>query len=507
VTPGLPAGSSAGILESLAGFVKELRTAGIPVSLTENLDAMEALRHIPLEDRDAFKYALAATLVKNNAHWKAFETVFEVYFSLRGRQYQIGDATEAAEAEEMIKDLLGSREGEGGPADGLTPEQLAELLYRALMDGHDAMMRAVARAAVTRYAGMEPGRPVGGTYYLYRTLRQLDLDAVLEKMMNATRDATHGELTDLEERLAREEYEARLDALRREIEAEIRRRLVADRGAEAVAKSLRKPLPEDIDFMHASREELVALRKPLPEDIDFMHASREELVALRKAIAPLTRKLAVRLARKRRHGRKGPLDFRSTVRHSLSYGGVPADPKFRYPRPSKPEIMVVADISGSVAAFARFTLQMVYAISSQFSRVRSFVFIDGIDEVTDYFRATEDIGAAIHRINTEADVIWVDGHSDYGHAFETFWDRWGRDVNPKTTVLLLGDARNNYHSAQAWVLAEMSKKARHVFWLNPEPRSYWDTGDSIVSQYATHCDGVYECRNLKQLEKFVEQLG
>jgi len=484
--PELPLGTSAGLLESLSGFVRELRTAGIPVSLTENLDAMEALQHVPIEDRDTFKYALAATMVKNNAHWKTFETVFEVYFSLRGREYHLVEDGDG-EAEELIADLLGRRDGEAsGSADGLTHEQLAEMLYRALMDGNEAMLRAIARAAVTRYAGMEPGRPVGGTYYLYRTLRQLDLDAVLERMMETARSETHEQLTDLEERLARDEYEARLDALRREIEAEIRRRLVADRGAEAVAKSV---------------------RKPLPEDIDFMHASREELVALRKAIAPLTRKLAVRLARKRRHGRKGPLDFRNTVRHSLSYGGVPADPKFRYPRPSKPEIVVIADISGSVAAFARFTLQMVYAISSQFSRVRSFVFIDGIDEVTDYFKGTEDITAAIHRINTEADVIWVDGHSDYGHAFETFWERWGRDINTKTTVLLLGDARNNYHAAQAWVLAEMAKKARHVYWLNPEPRSYWDTGDSIVSQYATHCDGAYECRNLKQLERFVEQLG
>jgi uncharacterized protein len=485
--PELPAGSAAGLLETLSGFVKELRTAGIPVSLTENLDAVEAIRHIPLEDRDAFKYALAATMVKNNAHWKTFETVFEVYFSLRGREYRLVEGTGDEADEEMISELLGPRQGEsGGSADGLTPEQLAEMLFKALMSGNDAMLRALARAAVTRYAGMEPGRPVGGTYYLYRTLRQLDLDTVLQRMMESAHTESAGPLTDLEERLIREEYEARLDALRREVEAEIRRRLVADRGAEAVAK---------------------AVRKPLPEDIDFMHASREELAALRKAIAPLTRKLAVRLARKRRHGRKGPLDFRSTVRHSLSYGGVPADPKFRYPRPSKPEIMVVADISGSVAAFARFTLQMVYAISSQFSRVRSFVFIDGIDEVTDYFKSTDDITKAIHRINTEADVIWVDGHSDYGHAFEVFWDRWGRDVNTKTTVLLLGDARNNYHAAQAWVLAEMAKKARHVYWLNPEPRSYWDTGDSIVSQYATHCDGAYECRNLKQLERFVEQLG
>ena len=132
--------------------------------------------------------------------------------------------------------------------------------------------------------------------------------------------------------------------------------------------------------------------------------------------------------------------------------------------------MVVADISGSVAAFARFTLMLVYAIQNQFSKVRSFVFIDGIDEVTDYFKATEDIQEAIHRVNTEADVVWVDGHSDYGHAFEVFWERYGKDVGPKTTVLLLGDARNNYHASQSWVVKEMRHKARHVYWLNPEPR-------------------------------------
>jgi hypothetical protein len=346
-------------------------------------------------------------------------------------------------------------------------------------------MRALARQAVTRFAGMEPGRPVGGTYYLYRTLRNLDLDGVLERLMNEAREESPAPLSSLEERLERDEFESRIDRMKKEIEAEIRRRLVADRGVEAMAKTL---------------------RKPLPEDVDFMHANREELVSLRKAIYPLTRKLAVRLARKRRHGRKGPLDFRATVRHSLSYGGVPADPQFRYPRPSKPEIFVVADISGSVAAFARFTLQLVYAISGQFSRVRSFVFIDGLDEVTQYFEGVEDISVAIHRVNTEADVVWVDGHSDYGHAFEVFWEKYGREVGPKTTVLILGDARNNYHASQSWVIKEMRKKARHVYWLNPEPKAYWDTGDSIVSDYGAHTDGVYECRNLRQLEKFVDIL-
>ena len=479
------------MLDLLSGFVQELRNAGLPVSLTENLDAMEAVRHIPLEDRDAFKYALGATMVKNSAHWRSFETVFEVYFSMRGPEYKIGEGTEDEleqmwrEMQEQMQQQQGEGKGSSGGMDSLTPEEIAQMLMKALMNGDQGLMRALAKQSVQRFAGMEPGRPVGGTYYLYRTLRNLDLDNMLQKLMEASKQEVGGELTALEERLEKDEYESRIDQFKKEIEAEIRRRLVADRGAEAMAKTL---------------------RKPLPEDVEFMHASRDEMQALKKSLYPLTRKLAARLARKRRHGRKGPLDFRNTVRHSLSYGGTPAEPKFKQPRPSKPELMVVADISGSVAAFARFTLMLVYAIQGQFSKVRSFVFIDGIDEVTEFFKGTDDISEAIHRVNTEADVVWVDGHSDYGHAFEVFWDKYGKDVGPKTTVLFLGDARNNYHASQAWVIKEIRSKARQVYWLNPEPKSYWNTGDSIVGEYAAHTDGAYECRNLRQLETFVEKL-
>jgi uncharacterized protein len=494
VRPGEPSP----MLELFNGFVIELRNCGIPVSLTENLDAMEAVKHIPLEDREAFKYALAATMVKNQSHWKAFETVFEIYFSLRGADQEldadgnpIGDSSDDADDEgddEGDGDQDGEGEGQRGGRGGgapLSPEEIARMLYQALASGDRELMRMVARHSVKRYAGMEPGRPVGGTYYLYRTLRNLDLDGVLAQLMEASRQELGGELTQLEDRLQRDEYEHRAERVRKEIEAEIRRRLVADRGVEAMAKTL---------------------RKPLPEDVDFMHASRDEMAKLRHAIYPLTRKLAARLQRKRRHGRKGPLDFRRTIRASLSYGGVPAEPKFRNPRPHKPEIMVVADISGSVAAFARFTLHLVYAISNQFSKVRAFVFIDGLDEVTRYFENCEDIVEAIHKVNTEADVVWVDGHSDYGHAFEVFWERYGKEIGPRTTVMILGDARNNYHSSQNWIIKEMQRKARSVFWLNPEPRSYWDTGDSIVGEYGQHCDGTFECRNLRQLEGFVDNL-
>jgi len=480
------------MLDVLQGFVHELRAAGLPVSMTENLDAMRALEVVAIEDRESFKSALGATLVKHHHHRPAFETVFDVYFSLLTAGVHgdglTSDEMEGAESADMAQPGTGGSGGEGQ----VSNEELAEMLLAALMTMDREQLRQLAAAAVTRFAGMEPGRPVGGTYYLYRTLRQLDYDSLVSKMMARAADQPADNAPDapddtdsLAERFRQEEFQERLRVLRELVEAEIRRRLVADRGAEAMARTL---------------------RKPLPEDVDFMHASREEMQALQRAIYPLTRAMAARLAQRRKRRNRGHLDFRATVRHSLSYGGVPAEPKFRHPRPSRPEIMVVADISGSVASFARFTLQFVYAMAAQFSKVRSWVFIDGIDEVTKYFQEADEITDAVHRVNTEADVVWVDGHSDYGHAFEAFYDRHFTEITKKTSVILLGDARNNYHASEAWVVDELRSRARHVYWLNPEPLGYWDSGDSIVSEYGKYCDGVYECRNLRQLERFVSAI-
>ncbi|MBI2168404.1 MAG: VWA domain-containing protein [Actinobacteria bacterium] len=470
------------MLDVLQGFVLELRTAGLPVSMTENLDAMRALEHMPMGDRQAFKAALSATLVKHHGHQPAFDTVFDVYFSLRGADW--GFEPEGDERQADLEALAESMAGAGGTSD-LSREELAELLLQALMEMDVEQLRRLAGEAVSRYAGMEPGRPVGGTYYLYRTLRQLDFDGLLERLLDRAGRQGGAPANELDERLQRDEMQGRLEQLKRQIEEEIRRRLVGDRGVDAMARTL---------------------RKPLPEDVDFMHASRAEMQTLQRSIYPLTRALQARLAQRRRRRHRGALDFRKTVRASLSYGGVPAEPKFKHPHPSKPEIMVVADISGSVASFARFTLMFVYAMSSQFSKVRSWVFIDGIDEVTRFFDEAGDVQEAVYRVNTEADVVWVDGHSDYGHAFEVFHERHAKEVTPKTSIIILGDARNNYHASQAWVLKELNKRARHLYWLNPEPRGYWDSGDSILSEYTPHCDGVYECRNLRQLEGFVSDV-
>jgi uncharacterized protein with von Willebrand factor type A (vWA) domain len=476
------------VLKLLGDFIGELRAAGIPVSMSEHVDSAKAMEVIDLSDRALVKNSLAATLVKDGDHLPVFSTAFEVFFSNRSWD-NAAQFMDDVDTDEMDREGAagasgpGQSRGEGGgSSSSLSAAELADLLFRALRDGDREALRMAAGESVTRYAGMEPGRPVGGTYYLYRTLRNLDLENLEQRLTLGT-----GEEADrLEQRLAREEARSRIDLLKAEIERVIRERLVDDRGAEALAKSV---------------------RKPLPEDLDVMHANRDEMAQLERALRPLSRKLAVRLARRRRRRRRGPVDLRHTVRRSLSTGGVPIDLRFKPPHPAKPEIFVIADISGSVASFARFTLHLVHAISSQFSKVRSFVFVDGLDEVTRLFDGVDDPAEAVAKINAEADVIAFDGHSDYGRALLTFHERFAKDVTRRSTVLILGDARNNYHQAHAEVIADLKYRAKAVYWLNPEPTAYWNSGDSIVSQYAPYCERVIECRTLRQLEAFVGELS
>lgn len=468
------------MLSLLTDFVHELRGAGVPVSMVEAIDAMEALQHIDWSDRSGLKATLAATMVKNSRHEPAFETVFEVYFAI-DRRPPVSTSPEESQGSPAAE----GDDGQGGSGGGgMDLDELVEALLASMAARDFAALRAAAQQAVDQLAGMEPGRPVGGTYYLYRTLRQLDVDSLERRLAEAlAAEAGEGELA---QRLTHDEVRELIERLREEIKAEIRRRLVADRGREAVAKTL---------------------RTPSLEEIDLMHATRSDLARIEEVIEPLTRKLAARLARRRRLAERGRLDFRKTMRASLATGGVPIDPRFRTTRPHRPEVFLLCDVSGSMATFARFTLQFTYAMSGQFSRLRSFVFVDAMDEVTDYLTPGVDFGEALTRITTEADVVWLDGHSDYGHALEQFSATYARDLTPRSTIIITGDARNNYREPRDQFLAEMADAVESVYWLNPEPRAYWDSGDSVMSSYARWCDAVYEVRNLAQLERFVEHVA
>jgi uncharacterized protein with von Willebrand factor type A (vWA) domain len=457
------------VIKTLSDFVAELREIGVPVSMVEAIDAAEALEYTDLSDPDNLRATLGATLVKNSRHYRAFDAAFDVFFGLRTN-------SAAPEPDDASADQPAAG---GGGGDG---DALSEAIAAALLSGDGDALRGLIAAAVDRYSGMQPGRPVGGRYYTYRVLRRLDVEELLAMIRAALGD--ENERSALDARILSDRAEELVQQLRDELEREITQRLVADRGAPQVA---------------ASR------RVPLIEDTDLMHATRDEIDEVERAVAPLARKLATRLSQRRRHGSKGRLDVRRTIRRSLSHGGVLLEPQFKPPRKSKPEIIVLCDVSGSMATFARFTMQLTYAIASELSKVRVFAFIDGLDEVTDYFGSGVDFADGLMAMSREADLVRRDGHSDYGHSFADMWHNYGDAVTSKSTVIITGDARNNYRDTGAEFLDRLAERSRATFWLNPEPRRYWDTGDSVMSRYAVMCDRVEQVRTLRQLEEFVEQ--
>jgi uncharacterized protein len=486
------------LIASLDGFIDQLRSVGLPISVSEKIDATAALGVTDLSDREAVKSGLAVTLVKSSDHESAFDTIFDIFFGSATSE------TNAGRASGGNAGLAGPREqqpagsglaspgdgrGAGGSLDGLDDAAIRQLLIESLDSARQGtlLQRQLARIIVERNAGIRPGRAVAGTYYLYRAMLAVDPQHILTQLVERADARDPGAADDqLARRLLIEDFERRIASFRLTVEAEIRRRLVADRGTDAVARTL---------------------RRPLPEDIGFLTAAAAQVDQLRGVLQPLSRKLAGRIAARRMQRRRGTVDFRATMRASLSTGGVPVDVRYHGPRPAKPQLVVLADISGSVSAFAAFTLQLAYAMRAQFSRVRCYVFVDGLDEVTPLLERARSLLDVTSEINRLGLGVWLDGRSDYGNAIDTFLREHGAVLHARTTVLILGDARSNYHSPRAEALGKIAGRAGQVFWLNPEPSTAWDSGDSVIGQYARHCDEVVECRNLRQLRAFVDRLA
>jgi uncharacterized protein with von Willebrand factor type A (vWA) domain len=467
-----PAGS---IATALIRFAHRLRDAGVPVSMVETLDCADAIAHIDVLDRPILKATLATTLVKRAEHRAAFDALFEAWFAVQR------DPVEA----ETTLDRQGDEPGSGAFADvdtdGSPSTEFLEMLLQALRSGDESVLRTLAQQAVSLFGGMEGGTMSSERYYLYRVMRQLELSELLRRAMLLER-AESEDLSRLDERLLRDEHLLRMEGFRELIAQAIRRQLVERR--------------QDRDAMQGLGE--------LPiEDIDFLGASPTELRRMREAIRPLAQKLAARIARRRRYRRRGRLDVRRTLRRSLSAGGVPLDPAFRHPRASKPDLYLLCDISGSVSEFARFTMSLLHALSDEFSRIRLFAFVDGIDEVTELMdRSGHELAPRNLLYGTK--VIVGDGHSDYGSVFQRFWHVYGyADLDPRATVVITGDARNNYRDPGLEAFRSITERARKVYWLNPEPRQDWDTTDSIMNVYEDRCAAVFETRNLGQLADLV----
>ncbi|MET8001852.1 vWA domain-containing protein [Nonomuraea glycinis] len=453
------------LVDRHVGFVHALREAGLPVSLAEGLDAARALRVIDLTERESLRAAYAATLVKKPSFRPGFDVLFDLWFPA------------------STSGLYAVRPGiEGTPdlANAPLPE-LREHLARLLIGSTDAEMRAFARAMVERFGRQEAG-PGRQNWFSYSVLRALSPETLMAGIL---REVLAGqERGGLAEKTARRRVTANTGRLEEAVATDVRRRIAEDSGIERIARS--------------------AVRPPL-EQLDFLRVTKADLARLRREVHPLARRLAARLTIKHRRGRRGRLDFRRTMRASLQTGGVPLTTHFKPPRPHKPELVILCDTSDSVSSFAHFTLLLTYALREQFTKVRAFGFVDRVDEITRFFVPGADVVEAMTRLANEADMVRF-GRTNYGHSLEGFAERYGDAIGPKTSLLILGDARSNYQPPALDVLRALTARARHAYWLNPEPRAQWDTGDSIATDYGAVIP-MHECRNVVQLTAFIESIA
>ena len=377
-------------------------------------------------------------------------------------------------------------DADDGPVD---VDALRDVLAELLRDGDTEALEELARAivdALGRAGGVGSGiRGLAGqpTWSAYQSLRMLSPETLLARIMADLRgpDVEEGSFAD---EVLRREIRDRIAAFRKMITDEVRRRTAELRGRDQVARSA---VPKQI------------------EQVEFLSAHAEQLAQLRRTVQPLARRLASRLAVRRKHAKRGEIDMRRTLRRSMSTGGVPMRPAYRTRRPGRPELVILCDVSGSVAGFSHFTLLLVQALREQFSKVRVFAFVERADEVTHLFEPGAELSGVMQRVLREADLVAFDGHSDYGGSLGGFAEHWAGAITSKTSLLILGDGRTNYRDPNLAVLRRLVGVARHAHWLNPEPRRQWGSGDSAALRYADVLP-MHECRTAAQLATVVEAL-
>ncbi|MDN5861639.1 MAG: VWA domain-containing protein [Pseudonocardia sp.] len=463
-----------GLPGHLVEFVAALRRAEVPVGPGETVAGAQVLGVLDLLHREHLREGLASALLRRPGQRQAFDTLFDLYFPAA-----IGAGTAEVDVPRV----------DGDPDAPVDIDRLRRMLAELLRDGDEAALAALARAAVdalgTSGAAGEGVRGQSGQpgWSAYQALRLLSPETLLARILDDLRggDPEEGEFT---EEVRRREIRDRIARFRELVTAEVRRRAAEQRGRERVAKTA---VPKQI------------------EQVDFLSAYADQLAQLRRTVHPLARRMASRLAVRRKHAKRGSLDMRRTLRRSMSTGGVPMRPAWRTRRPGRPELVVLCDVSGSVAGFSHFTLLLVQALREQFSKVRVFAFVERADEVTHLFAPGAELSGVMQRVLREADLVAFDGHSDYGGAFGTFAEGWGEAVTSRTSLLILGDGRTNYRDPNLTVLRRLTGVARHAHWLNPEPRRQWGSGDSAALAYADVLP-MHECRNAAQLADVVEAL-
>jgi uncharacterized protein with von Willebrand factor type A (vWA) domain len=465
--------------ERIVEFTALLRANGLRVSMAEHLDAFAALRRLGIADRIRLKDTLRATMVKRSIDVQTFDELFDLYFSALGDAVQEGAASTMRNLELSEADLQKLLEQLGELLSGLDGD-LSELA-QALLQNDTGRLEQMLRQGLQQADAQSIERVYQEGRYAHAVGEAMAMGALGEELDRLREQL--GEMGLAPE--LRELLEKLLDQRMKDLREMIRR---------AVRMELEKR-----DHTQRERDRMATLAEK-----SFYYLSEDEIRRMKEAVARLAERLKNVVAVRRKRGKRGKFDVKATFRKNLQYGGVPFRIHFDRRVRERPQVVVLCDVSDSVRNVSRFMLQFVYSLQDLYSRVRSFIFVSDIGEITQLFEEN-DIQEAISQALT-GNVINVYAHSDFGTAFRQFHRDFLTAINNRTTVIILGDARNNYNLAHEWVLRDVQQRAKQVIWLNPESRLTWGFGDSEMDRYQPFCDMVEECRNLNQLYRVVDHL-
>ncbi|WP_298229601.1 VWA domain-containing protein [Gryllotalpicola sp.] len=448
-----------GLQQRLVDFVTALRTKGIMVGTGETVDAAEAMTRLGLDERSILREGLAGTLTRKHSQRETFDEVFDIYFPPRvGRP----------------------RSAEQVPAD-FDVETLRDMLVETLAVADLDALGELAEIAVDRF-GEIGGDPAG--WSAKQTLDRVQPQNLLARTMGLRGD--DDAVVELGGVSPRDQVRDLIGRFRERVEDEARRRTSETRGRERMV--------------------LTAVQAQT-EHVDFLSANAEQLEEMRRGVRALARRLATRLSVRRRRSHRNTIDIRRTMRKSMSTGGTPIDLVFAKPRPSRPDLVLLCDVSSSVSGFSGFTMLLVQAMKNQFKKVKVYAFVNAMADVTELISVDGDEdGAGLQaRILEQAHVQHGTSSSDYGAAFAEFVARDLESIGSRSSVLILGDARTNYREPGLDDLREIRARSNRTFWLNPEQENIWGTGDSAAFDYADVVE-MHECRSVEQLGEFVSRL-
>jgi uncharacterized protein with von Willebrand factor type A (vWA) domain len=462
---------------SLVSFIQVLRSHDVRVSPAESLDAMDVATALGYADRSLLRDGLAMTLAKTPEEELTFLQCFDQFFRHELSDFSTPPDDKAEQDTEQAEAAEGA--AESGPTDSPSPLELAaqdspalqSLLQSPLMQSLQQNDRNELSLAMSR-AGERVGLQQIQMFtqkgqYTRKILDELGEEHIRNAVIELERTASP----------ALAEVQRYRDILREQVRDYVEREYLLH------AQGKTRQFMDEI------------LSKTRLNNIEHMYLHK-----VHELVRKMARKLATRHSRKRRLLKRGKLDMAKTMRKGIPNDGVMFNTYWRQVRKEKPQILAVCDVSGSVAAYAKFLLLFLYSLQDVLPKVRSFAFSSHLGEVSDYFDEYP-VEKAIELVNWK-----YGGATDYGNSLMDFAKLALDDINSNTTVIILGDARNNNGDPRLDIMQSIYQRSRQVIWLNPESRRAWGTGDSEMLRYLSACHFSAECNNLKQLERIVDQL-